>query len=268
MRDCKRFKNDLVAFLYGELKEDKRKLLKGHFDTCSLCTSELERLEKVIKGADSLHEDIEEVMASVNWEALPAQITETVFEKEVYPHRESWTVKVSRLLLQPKLRPVYAGILVGLILGSLVTLMVFRTPLPTEIRAGEFYAPQDFLEKVELEMARRETLDFLDKSQYLLLDFIQSPAEKPAEIWQSEFTSRRARDLLTKKKYINPQFEKFQMAKAKAICDQIELLFYELSQISVGLSIEELKKIQEMIKEKQLLLKIKLLKEELKLKEI
>jgi len=58
------------------------------------------------------------------------------------------------------------------------------------------------------------------------------------------------------------------MAKAKAICDQIELLFYELTQISVDLSTEEIKKIQRMIGEKQILLKIKLLKRELKQSEV
>ncbi len=58
------------------------------------------------------------------------------------------------------------------------------------------------------------------------------------------------------------------MAKAKAICDQIELLFYELSRISEELSIEQIEGIQRLIDEKQLLLKIKLLKKELEESEV
>jgi len=58
------------------------------------------------------------------------------------------------------------------------------------------------------------------------------------------------------------------MAKAKAICDQIEYLFYELMQISAELSEEEVSKIQNMIEEKKLLLKIKLLKKELEQSEV
>jgi hypothetical protein len=53
------------------------------------------------------------------------------------------------------------------------------------------------------------------------------------------------------------------MLKAKMICDQIELLFYELSQISAKLSTEEIEKIQKFIGERQILLKIDLLKKEL-----
>jgi hypothetical protein len=268
MKDCKRFKNDFVAFLYGELGGDEAHLLKAHLDACPLCREEMEKLRGVIKGADSLKQEIDAAVASVDWEALPEQIVLNVFEKKAPAPRESWLGRLSGFLFQPKLRPVYAGLLLGILLGSLVTYLVFRRPLPEERKTGQFFAPPNFLERVELEMARRETLDYLDKSQYLLLDFIQSPAEKSTEFWRNEVTFQRTKDLLTKKRYINAQLDKFQMAKAKAICDQIELLFYELSQISVQLSVEELKKIQEVIEENQILLKINLLKKELQRNEV
>jgi len=268
MIDCKKFKKDFVAFLYGELKKSERELLKVHLDACPNCKRELEELKEIRKGAYVFQADIEKAVASVDWETLPMQITENVFKEEARVPRGSWLKKFSSFLFQPRLRPVYAGLLIGIVLGSLVTLMVLRTPVSIETKAEEFFAPLDFLEKVELEMARRDTLDYLDKSQYLILDFIQTPSEKSAELWQSEFTSQRARDLLAKKKYINPQLDKFQMAKAKAICDQIEFLFYELAQISVELSAEEIRKIQKMIKERQILLKISILKKELELSEV
>ena len=266
--ECHTFKKDFVAFLYGELEERKRKLLKTHLETCPECEGELRQLEEVKKGANSLQEDIQNVMTSVDWDTLPEQIVKNVFKKEIRPARESWQGKFLRLIFQPRLRPVYAGLLVGIVLGSIFTLMVVRAPQPAMVEAGELFAPQDFLENVELEIARRDTLDYLEKSQYLLLDFVQSPSEKSAEFWRSEFASQRARDLLSQKKYINSQLDKFQMAKAKAICDQIELLFYELTQISVELSAAEIRKIQRLIEDKKLLLKIKLLKRELERSEV
>jgi len=268
MMDCKKLKKDLVAFLYGELRENEKKLMKAHLDACPDCRKELQHLKEVIKGADSLQEDIEKAMSSVDWEELPSKITEAVFAKEAPLSRERWLAGISRFLFQPKLRPVYAALLIGVLLGSIITFMVFRSPLPRETETGEFFVSQDFFEKVELEMARRETLSYLEESQYLLLDFIQSPSEKSAEFWQSEFASQKARGLLARKKYISPQLDKFKMAKAKAICDQIEYLFYELTQISVQLSEEEISKIQNMIEEKNLLLKIKLLKKELEQSEV
>ena len=73
----------------------------------------------------------------------------------------------------------------------------------------------------------------------------------------------RARDLLQKKKYLNAQLERFQMSKAKAICDQIEMLFLELSQIDEELPAAEMGRIRDYVEGRQLLLKINLVKKEL-----
>jgi hypothetical protein len=58
------------------------------------------------------------------------------------------------------------------------------------------------------------------------------------------------------------------MAKAKVICDQIELLFLELSQISDDLTGVEMKRIQSMIEDRRLLLKISLVEKELEESEV
>jgi hypothetical protein len=173
-----------------------------------------------------------------------------------------------RFLFQPRFRPVYAGVLLGVLVGSLITFMIFRSRPLQLSENGKIFVPQGFYDKMELEMARRETIDYLEKSEYLLLDFIQSSPEKYIGFWQSEFATQKTMDLLSKKKYIDPQLDKLKLAKAKLICDQIELLFFELMQISERLSVAELKKIQTLIEERQLLLKIKLVKKELEKSEV
>lgn len=252
-----------MAFLSGELRENERNLLQAHLDECPACQDELKELNAFLATADVLKEDIREAVESVDWETLPSRITDSVFRKEVPLRWESRLTRTSRFFFQPRLRPVYAALFLGIILGAVLTFVLFRPPQPAEVVTADYFVPQEFMQKVELEMARRETLDYLEKSEFLLLDFIQTPAEKSAELWQGEFVSLKARDLLAKKKYINPQLDNFQMAKAKAICDQIELLFYELSQISVQLSAAEIHKIQRMIEDRQILLKISLVKKEL-----
>ncbi|MDH5468071.1 MAG: zf-HC2 domain-containing protein [Candidatus Aminicenantes bacterium] len=263
MMNCKKIQKDLVAFLYGELPKKEQEFFQAHFEECARCRAEWEELKKISQAADALREDADKALSSVDWEALPSQIAENVFNKGSQSRRQTWLAKVSGFLVQPRLRPVYAALLIGIILGGLLTFVVFRAPQSGVIAEREFFAPQDFLEDVELEMARRETLDYLEKSRFLLLDFIQAPSEKSTDFWQSEFAAEQARDLLAKKRYINPQLDKFKLAKAKAICDQIEFLFYELTQISVQLSAEEVEKLQRMIEERQILLKINLLKKEL-----
>ena len=262
MRECKKHEQDRIAFLFGELEAKERDRFLSHLEGCPHCQRELREIREMTDKADSLHADIQEAMDSIDWESLPSKITEAVLEKARKPSREGWLARFIRFAFQSKLRPVYAGILVGVLIGSLATLLIFRRPFVEE-RGETFMVSRDFLEKVEIEMARRETLDYLDKSQYLLLDFVQYSPDRE-ELRKPELAFDQARDLLSKKKYINPQLMKFQMAKAKEICDQIELLFYELTQMSEQLTREDLERIQRLIEENQLLLKIKLLKRELK----
>ncbi|MCK7470556.1 MAG: hypothetical protein MZU95_07005 [Desulfomicrobium escambiense] len=125
-----------------------------------------------------------------------------------------------------------------------------------------YFASGEFLDRAELEMARRNTVDYLEKSQYMLLDVFDS-----AEQWRRRAGRHPCRSgpgtSLQKKKYLNAQLERFQMAKAKAICDQIELLFRELAQIGDELPAAELGRIRGFVEERQLLLKINLVKKEL-----
>jgi hypothetical protein len=268
MKDCKRTTRNLVAFLYGELDETEKQRTEEHLKKCQMCNKELQELKELYETADLLNPDMEEAMESVDWESLPVRIAGDVFDQEFPQDRRKRRAGLWPLLFQPRLRPAYVGLLLGIIFGAAATFLIFQSSPIQVAEDGRIIAPQGFYEMMELEMARRETIDYLDRSEYLLLDFVQSAPEKSVEFWQSDYASQRTMDLLSKKKYIDPQLDKIKLAKAKVICDQIEFLFFELMQISDELSAEELKKIQSFIQERQLLLKIKLVRKELQKSEV
>jgi hypothetical protein len=138
---------------------------------------------------------------------------------------------------------------------------VLRRPVTGPGGVRGYYASGEFLDRAELEMARRETVDYLEKSQYVLLDFFGTPSGQAGA--RPAASVAQARELLSKKKYLNRELERFQMAKAKAICDQIEMLFLELAQLSDELPEAELAKVRNLMQDRQLLLKISLVKKEL-----
>lgn len=265
MSECRRIRENLVAFLCGELGGGEKEKVKRHLNTCSLCSQELRELQQTFPSADSLNPEMEKALASVDWEALPEKIVSAVWKEEARPQR--LPLRERFRLSAPKLRPVFAGILLGVLLGALATYLVFRERLPQRNGGEKFFASREFLDNVDLEIARRETLDYLEKSQYVLLDFVESDIGqgKPGT---SGLAAEKARELLEKKKFLNPQLEKAQMAKAKEICGQIELLFYELAQVSESLTEQQRQEIQSLIEEKKLLLKIKLLRKELQESEV
>jgi hypothetical protein len=256
MKKCPMKKSDWQAYLLGDPEEGRSATVAEHLEKCPECRKEVEELRKVMDGAGAVKGEIREALRSVDWDALPDRIADYVYDRAPRPKRapQFW-------FLQPRLRPVLAGLAMGLILGSLGMYLLLRNTPSSPVRDRGFFASGEFLDRVELEMARRETVDYLEKSQYVLLDMFGTPGAPEAT--RTAVNAAQAKKLLSKKKYLNAQLEKFQMAKAKAICDQIETLFLELAQISDELPEAELAKIQKFVQDRQLLLKINLVKQEL-----
>jgi len=261
MNKCALNRDDWAAFLSGDLEEGRRRTMTEHLVKCPDCRAEADEMRRVLEKTEAVKAEIREAVASVNWEALPAMIAGRVLANTGKPEKAPRAGWFRAWAFPLRMKPVLAGLAAGLIVGAAAMYLALRTPGPRPGGDTGYYASGEFLDRAELEMARRNTLDYLEKSQYVLLDVFESAGEGGAA--PTAFSSEQARDLLSKKKYLNAQLERFQMAKAKAICDQIEMLFLELAQISDELSAAEFGWIRGFVEERQLLLKINLVRKEL-----
>ena len=230
-----------------------------HLEKCPECRAAADEMRRVLAKTDAVKAEIREAVTSVDWEKLPAVIAERAFSASRKPERVLPAARPRAWLSALRMKPALAGLAAGLVVGAAAMYFALKAPGPRPGPGTEYFASGEFLDKAELEMARRNTLDYLEKSQYVLLDVFESAGEGGAA--PTAFSSAQARDLLSRKKYLNVQLERFQMAKA--ICDQIEMLFLELSQISEEMPAAELHKIRGFVEERQLLLKINLVRKEL-----
>lgn len=227
---------------------------------CPDCRKQWEEAESIMKGAAALQEDVRKAMETVDWDALPGRIADAALSRPAaLPARER--VRMSRPMFGWK--PVFAGALGGLLIGGAVMYFALRTPNLAGPAGLGINASGEFIDRAELSVAKRETIDYLEKSQALILDFIQAAPEEAGKVLKGESSVRRTADLLSKKRFMNAHLDEASMAKARKICDQIERLFVELSQISGEISAEEAARIQKYVEEKNLLLRIKLLRGEL-----
>jgi hypothetical protein len=261
MNTCALTKADWADFLSGDLEEGRRTTMAEHLEKCPECRAEADEMRRVLAKTDAVKAEIREAVASVNWEALPAVIADRAFAASRKPERALPAARPWGWLSVLRMKPALAGLAAGLVVGAAAMYFALKAPGPRPGLGTGYYASGEFLDRAELAMARRNTLDYLEKSQYVLLDVFESAGEGGGT--PAPFRSEQARDLLSKKKYLNAQLERFQMAKAKAICDQIEMLFLELAQISDELPAAELGRIRGFVEERQLLLKINLVKKEL-----
>jgi hypothetical protein len=256
MIKCRSVRPELAAFLSGELGEDARKKVLEHLESCAACRRENSGLRELLRNARTLGSDIEREMESVDWEAQAERIASAAWESRTRP--EPGTGARGFRFFAPGLRPVLAGAVMGAVLGALAVFLILRRGPAVD----RYFASAEFLERFDLEIGRRETLDYLEKSQDVLLDIIGPDAGI------SEAAAEKARKLLAKKKFLNPELEKVQMAKAREICDQIELLFFQLADISSSLTEVQRAELRTLVEEKDLLLKIRLLKRELRESEV
>jgi hypothetical protein len=270
------------------MSERNRENVRRHLDACPDCAKEFKALEKILLSAGSLGremksmlaEELEEpvgkmldflslemksVLAGIDWDAQAEKIVSAVWDEKKRPQRKPKPLRLWTFL--PRLRPVLAGLLIGIMVGGVGMFVAYRGGLFEKPKGEALFASREFLDRVDQEMARRETLNYLDKSQYVLLELARTQSGS-GDCRLTDAAVRETKELLAKKKYLNPQLEKVRMAKAKEICDQIEMLFYELAQVSESLTPAQCRGIQNMIEEKNIILKIKLLKKDLQESEV
>lgn len=220
-----------------------------------------DELDFFLKETEAVRAEIRAAAGSVDWDELPAMIADRALAGAPRTGRVPLAARLREGLAPLLMRPVLAGLLGGLVLGAAAMYLALKAPGGRPGAGGAYYASGEFLDRAELEMARRSTLDYLEKSQYMLLDVFESADEGP--VVPALVRTERARDLLQRKKYLNAQLERLQMAKAKALCDQIEALFLELAQTDGDLAAAELGRIRGYVEDRKLLLKINLIKKEL-----
>lgn len=260
------YQHKLVEYLSGEIDPGEREALMTHLKDCPSCQAEEAGLKKLLDAASAQKRDVDRVMDTVDWEKLALRIADAAEGRAQAALRARPVTR--RPVLGWLFRPAAAYLLAGLFIGGLAMFGVFKAGWLNPSARSAYVVSRDFLDKAELELARRETLSYLEKSQYLLMDFAQTPPDKAGTVWRKEFSSQQAADLVSSKRFINTQLDKVPMAKAREICDQIESLFLELSQMSGRLSEAQWKGIQDRVEQSQLLLKINLMKKELQGREI
>jgi hypothetical protein len=270
MKECKVIRKDLVAYIYNEIDEKKKQEVRNHLESCSECRQEYKELKNVLLYADTFKKDINQAMKSVDWEKLPSQIADQVLSKtQKEPQSESGLKKFLGSLFTFKRVPVYAALLAGIIIGGVLTFLLLHPgAAPEGTVSSPIMVSRDFIETMDVEITRRETLDYLEQSKFLLLDFVQASPEEASQYWGTDFVEAKTSELLSKKRYMNQQLDQYQMVKAKAICDQIEMLLLQLTEMRGELTASERAQIRELIEQRQLILKINLITKELQRSEV
>lgn len=236
MKKCKKIKKNIVISLLENRDIEKR--IEEHVKGCENCKEFYNELQKICSISEIIKERIEEEMERVDWEKVERKIINKINNKE--SRKPVKLIPFTHLLLPKYLIPV-------IVILTIFSIFIYKIQISKEQKFD--YNPELIVEKMEKVSAREEVLNYFEDSALLLT----SLREKGR---LDEHCIERSRELVLKKRFINQYFQEF--PNAEKIASKLDFIFME-SQMNT-----ERGEIFKIIDRENLLLKIKLVREELK----
>ncbi len=138
---CKKYKEKIVLYLYGELNDSDTAELENHVKECPACLEDLEYTKKVFK----LVEDNKEIAPEANWAKCWREIGEGT---QVQPRKQK------SFLLVPRWVYAAAALLVVFVLGALIGRHWFfpsqKSPLDPGVSQGSMnLALNEYIDEIK-----------------------------------------------------------------------------------------------------------------------
>ena len=119
---------------------------------------------------------------------------------------------------------------------------------------------------VQSGLAREEAVSYLQQSQLMFVDLLKDcPGEELAAMDLHRY-SRKAKELLLRKKYIEQNLPPVEWLRMRQVSERIDWLNYEILQLSAQMLCGQIQRLQRLLENERLLLKIRLLERELSAK--
>jgi hypothetical protein len=228
--------------------------IEMHLRTCPHCRKEYELLRWVAAGSALLKRETENAVQAVDWTRVPAMIA-----RRFPPRSEALFPKIVRFFSGWR-TAVLVLFTLTVAAGVLIWVAFFR---PGRRAGSDVFLSADSISRIERTVGREGILDYLNQSQMLLTGLMENCNDGDGDPRGGDAQIRKARDLLQREKYCAPDFQQIELAKAKPLCDQIGLLFFEMTQLNPQDRCADISRIQERVRSEKMLFKIRLLEKDL-----
>lgn len=235
MKKCKKIKKNIVLALLEN--KDIEKSTEEHLKECEKCKEFYNELKRIYSISEIVKERIEREMERVDWERVERKIINKIEEES---RKTSRIFSFSNLFSPGYLIP-------GIIILAIFSFFIYKIQISKEKESD--YNPELIVEKIERISARNEILEYFEESALLLTSLREKEMLDKHSI-------EKSRELVLKKRFINQYLQEF--PNAGQIASKIDFIFME-SQLE-----NRKREISKIIDDEKLLLKVKLIKEELK----
>lgn len=255
MSECESIRDLLVLHVEGELDDQEDGRVTRHLSACASCRAEAEGL-RAIHGWLS---DPELFAPDRNyaWQMLPQTLAERAkaARKSWMPlsyGSAGWAISLAATLV------IGFGLIywASRVTDRPVAAIVARAPAAAPGNAA-------FLGRIYAAHARAATSEYLAACQDLLVDTLRAEPSCDLRKYDVSAEVTRARNLLQRKRLLDPELGAPEVARARGLCDELEGFLLNLSLSEKCESRDKLRRMERYVRKQQLLLRIRVLQGEL-----
>jgi len=254
MKTCADVWEQLVLYSDDALEPGEKQRVGMHLEVCPECRAEYERIRAVIDGLrdPQLFSPAEDV----NWQMLPDRIaaragSAATRRRWIPTHfaARGWALSMAATLA---------------LACGLIWFVQQRAPVREQTAAAPAGSGNEaFLARIQAAYAREVTVEYLAECQNLMVNLLRPDFHCEGDRYDVSLEVVRAQQLLQRKRILEPELRRPEVARAKALCDEIENLLVNLSLAESCARPEEIQRMERFIERERILLRINLLQAEL-----
>jgi hypothetical protein len=249
MSKCETIREMLVLYAEEALGPDQTRLVVEHIAGCAACSQEAAQIGTVRSWlADP---ELFEPEQNLAWQCLPEKLAA---RSQALPEkRRGWAI-----LSLPQWACVTLAFLP--VIAGLFWMLRFQAPVPPAAAPALAAAGNEaFLNRMHTAYAREATSQYLTGCHDLLLNVISAERTCTNDRYDVSLEVTRARQLLEEKRMLDADLRVPDVARAKALCDELETFLVSLSLSQECETDVAVRDMERFIGSKQLLLRIDLM---------
>jgi hypothetical protein len=253
MKACHELRPLLEWLAADELEGAPRRRVEEHLRACPACRRELAAWRSLLEAAARPAVEAAAELPAIDWDAVTDRIVADIAARPVPRRRLAPLFPFAYLAAAAALIAV-----VGLGLFFRTRARSVAPPLNGNSRLSAAAA-----NRLRSGLAREEVIAYLQQSQLMLTDLLKDCASEEIAPWEIRLYSSQAKELLLKKKYFQQSLPELEWLKVRNISERIDWVNYEILQLEGRQLCSQINRLQRIMENENLLLKIRLLEKDL-----
>jgi len=256
----------ITDFAENNLPAAGIKKLENHveIEKCPTCRDQYLMIRELNRHALEFEKECSDIMSTIDWEDNAYTIANRLPIKEPKPFLQFLHFPI------PWLKSPVPALIVVFLLGIGLGYFLFHSDSHPTLPTLHETSPVNSLDRIEQTLARKEVTGYFQQTQLVLSDMMKQCEMDGSFSLKNPVDLQRVRTLLDKGRYFNQNLNDPQLLGSKLLLEKIEWLLYEILILETDKenSCRQLEILQQVIRQENLLLKIRLAEKELSLSEV